>query len=335
MNTVDSRRQLPWWGCNRSHGSSDHSAHSHCLSVGAEGEVPMILSPGEGLCHSYRSIHPHKTVRQVVVGPPHREAPKMQDGRHIPFAGLLRGWRRFLEGGISRTSEARVGLLRPSAPFLGRLWVSLPRIVLFQMTAMSNLKKCFRKECISTSEFVPSRDVQDAGQAVVETRGNVTKESVVLRCVALCCVVLCCVVLCCVVLCCVVLCCVVLCCVVLCCVVLCCVVLCCVVLCCVVLCCVVLCCVVLCCVVLCCVVLCCVVLCCVVLCCVALRCVALCCAVLCCVVLCCVVLCCVVLCCVVLCCVVLCCVVLCCVVLCCVVLCCVVLCCVVLCCVVL
>ena len=48
----------------------------------------------------------------------------MQDGRCVPVAELLRGWRRSPEGGISHTSETRGGLRHPSAPFLGRLWVS-------------------------------------------------------------------------------------------------------------------------------------------------------------------------------------------------------------------
>ena len=42
-------------GANCSQGSTDHNACSHRLSVGAESEVPMILSPGEGLRHFYRS----------------------------------------------------------------------------------------------------------------------------------------------------------------------------------------------------------------------------------------------------------------------------------------
>ena len=53
----------------------------------------------------------------------------MQDGRRIPSAGLLRGWRRSPGGGgggSSCTSETRGGLRRTSAPGLGRLWVSTP-----------------------------------------------------------------------------------------------------------------------------------------------------------------------------------------------------------------
>ena len=65
----------------------------------------MILSPKEGLRHSYRSIHPHKAVRQVVVGPPRRDALQMQDGRRLPVAGLRRDWRRPPEGAISCTSR--------------------------------------------------------------------------------------------------------------------------------------------------------------------------------------------------------------------------------------
>ena len=70
VNTVDCRWQLPRWGCSRSQGSTDHYARSHLLGVGAEGDVPIILSPKEGLRHSYCSIHPHQTVGQVAVGPP-------------------------------------------------------------------------------------------------------------------------------------------------------------------------------------------------------------------------------------------------------------------------
>ena len=50
----------------------------------------------------------------------------MQDSRRIRVAGLLRGWRRSPETDISRTSETRGGVCRPSAPFLGYLWVSGP-----------------------------------------------------------------------------------------------------------------------------------------------------------------------------------------------------------------
>ena len=48
----------------------------------------------------------------------------MQDGGHIPIAGLLRGRLRSPEGGIPRTSETRGGLGRPGSPFLGRSRVS-------------------------------------------------------------------------------------------------------------------------------------------------------------------------------------------------------------------
>ena len=77
MNAMDSCRQLPQWGCSCYQGSTDHSASSHRLSVGAEGEVPMILCPRECLRHSYRSIRPHITIREVAEGPPCREVPQM------------------------------------------------------------------------------------------------------------------------------------------------------------------------------------------------------------------------------------------------------------------
>ena len=67
VNTVYRCRQLPQLGCNRAQGSTNHNASSHRLSVGAEGEVSMILTPREGPRHSYRSIHPHKAVRQVAM----------------------------------------------------------------------------------------------------------------------------------------------------------------------------------------------------------------------------------------------------------------------------
>ena len=51
----------------------------------------MILSPKEGLCHSYRSIHPHKMVRQVAAGPLRHEALQMQDSRRLPVAGAVAG----------------------------------------------------------------------------------------------------------------------------------------------------------------------------------------------------------------------------------------------------
>ena len=76
----------------------------------------MILSPREGHRHSYRSIHPHKAVRQVAVGPPRRGALQMQDGGHIPVAVLLRGRLCSPEGGICRTQG---GLGRPGSPFWG------------------------------------------------------------------------------------------------------------------------------------------------------------------------------------------------------------------------
>ena len=87
MNTVDSRRQLPRWGCNRSQGSTDHNACSHCLSVGAESEVPMILSPKEGLRHSYRSIHIKRSAKWRWDHP----AGRLQKYRTVG-ASLLRGY---------------------------------------------------------------------------------------------------------------------------------------------------------------------------------------------------------------------------------------------------
>ena len=77
----------------------------------------MILSPREGLRHSYRSIHPHKTVRQVAVGPSRREALQMQYGRRIPVAGCCGAGAAVSGGDIFCTSETWGGLHRPSTPF--------------------------------------------------------------------------------------------------------------------------------------------------------------------------------------------------------------------------
>ena len=67
----------------------------------------MTVSPRDGLRHPYRCIHPHKTVRQVAVGPSGREVPQMHNVGRIPVAGLLRGRLCSPEGGISCTSETR------------------------------------------------------------------------------------------------------------------------------------------------------------------------------------------------------------------------------------
>ena len=108
VNTVDNCRQLPSWGCNRSEGIIDHIACNHRLSIAAESDVTMILSPTEVFRNSYHCIHPHKTVCKVAAGPPRREALQMQDGRRIPIAGLLRGWRRSPKGGISTPLRPKV-----------------------------------------------------------------------------------------------------------------------------------------------------------------------------------------------------------------------------------
>ena len=91
VHIVDCRRQLPRLGYNRSQGSTDHRASSHRMGVGAESEIPMHLTPREGLCQSYRPVHPHETVHKVVARPPCWEALQMEDCGCIPLAVLLQG----------------------------------------------------------------------------------------------------------------------------------------------------------------------------------------------------------------------------------------------------
>ena len=57
--------------------------------------------------------------------------------------GLLRR-RRSPEGDISRTSETRGGLCRPSAPFLGRLWVSTPGCFCCLRAGGHKARRCLR-----------------------------------------------------------------------------------------------------------------------------------------------------------------------------------------------
>ena len=92
VNTVDGRWQPAWRGCKCSSGSADHYARSYRLCVGAEGQVPMVFPPMEGLRNSHRPIKPHKAVREVTV------APHMQDGRRIRGTGPLWGLRRPVGG---------------------------------------------------------------------------------------------------------------------------------------------------------------------------------------------------------------------------------------------
>ena len=86
----------------------------------------MVFPSIEGLRNSYRSIQPHKMVRQVTVGPSCREAPYMQDGKGIRVAGPLRGLRSPFGGCIAWVPETRGGLCYPGMPFLGRVRVPIP-----------------------------------------------------------------------------------------------------------------------------------------------------------------------------------------------------------------
>ena len=76
---VDRYRQFSRQGRNRTQGSTHHRTSSYRLGVGAEGEIPMQLTPAASLCHSHRPVHPHETVREVAARPPRREALQVED----------------------------------------------------------------------------------------------------------------------------------------------------------------------------------------------------------------------------------------------------------------
>ena len=127
IEAVDCCWQLAWLGCNHTYGSIDHRASSHSMGVGAKNQIPMQLTPREGLYHPNRFVNPHQTVRQVAVRPPCTEVMQVEDYEWMPIVVVLRGRFRPSRGRTHFSPQTRVGPGGFRLILVRRPWVSTLR----------------------------------------------------------------------------------------------------------------------------------------------------------------------------------------------------------------